>query len=567
MSKNFKLSKDLVLNAEDYANQGNAILGIRDAGKTYTAMKAAEQLLDNGIPIIVFDPVGIWKNLKIGIGKHKGYPIVVAGGEGSDIQLTINNAVEIVRAAMKENISLVLDFYCPELINKSTWIRIVQEVVDLLMYENKSYSMRHIFLEEAAEFIPQRLQPQHSRVYASIERLARMGRNARLGITLINQRAEEVNKAILEICAFSLIHKQVGKNSLKSIQQWLELRQLEEVPAIIKSLPVLKQGECWAIGLTDQPKRIHISERVTFHPNPKKETSTAIKMLQADVSGFVTKMQKLLEKPVPMAKSINKNAAATSSPGIDPQKHQVEIDRAIARAQAEVKRQYDNAIKERDNIIGQVKKGLSKLIDDLQKIAALVGVEMQNITIDIPKIDISGIKTDTVVQKSHTSRPVVKSGNINSGAMRMLKAAAMYHPNPITKFRMAAIARLSHSSGSFSTYISLLKREGFLTGEGNLFTATTSGVEQAGDVDPMPTDPKVLIEMWCDIIGNQGGAARMLRVLGENYPEDISKEDLGKEVEMSHTSGSFSTYISTLKRNGLITVKDGWYKASEELFN
>jgi DNA helicase HerA-like ATPase len=115
---------------------------------------------------------------------------------------------------MKENVSLVIDLYSPELINKSSWIRIVQETVDLLMYENKECGLRHIFIEEAAEFIPQRLQPQHSKVYASLERLARMGRNARLGYTLINQRAEEVNKAILEISAFSLLHKQVGKNSL-----------------------------------------------------------------------------------------------------------------------------------------------------------------------------------------------------------------------------------------------------------------------------------------------------------------------------------------------------------------
>jgi hypothetical protein len=91
-------------------------------------------LLDAGIPILVFDPIGMWKNLKIGTGKHKGYPIVVAGGQGSDIILTPQNAVEIVRAAMKENVSLVIDLYSRELINKSTWIRIVQESVDELMY-------------------------------------------------------------------------------------------------------------------------------------------------------------------------------------------------------------------------------------------------------------------------------------------------------------------------------------------------------------------------------------------------------------------------------------------------
>lgn len=99
MSK-LKLSPSFSIDAIDYANQANAILGIREAGKTYTAMKAAEQLMDAGIPIIVFDPVGVWQNLKIGTGTHKGYPVVVAGGEGADIRLTKENAVEIVTAAM-----------------------------------------------------------------------------------------------------------------------------------------------------------------------------------------------------------------------------------------------------------------------------------------------------------------------------------------------------------------------------------------------------------------------------------------------------------------------------------
>jgi DNA helicase HerA-like ATPase len=194
MNQELHLSKDFTISISDYASQGNAVLGIRDAGKTYTAMKAAESLMDAGVPIIVYDPVGVWKNLKIGAGKNKGYQVVIAGGAGSDIILTTSNAIDIVRAAMKENVNLVIDLYSPELINKSSWISIVQQTVDVLMYENKSYGLRHIFLEEAAEFIPQRLQPQHARVYASIERLARMGRNARLGYTIINQRAEEVKQ-------------------------------------------------------------------------------------------------------------------------------------------------------------------------------------------------------------------------------------------------------------------------------------------------------------------------------------------------------------------------------------
>ncbi len=182
-----KLAKDFSINPLDYASQGNAILGIRDSGKTYTASKIAEELLDANIPCIIYDPVGTWRYLKVGKpdSGFKGYPIVVAGGENGDIPLRPDKAQDIVEAAMHENISLVIDLYSMEL-SKADWRRIVEKSVRLLLYQNKGKSLKHIFIEEASEFIPQRIQPGYGGVYAEIEKLARMGRNASLGFTIIN---------------------------------------------------------------------------------------------------------------------------------------------------------------------------------------------------------------------------------------------------------------------------------------------------------------------------------------------------------------------------------------------
>lgn len=553
-----KLAADFTMPAIDYAGQGNAILGIRDAGKTYTAMKIAEELMDNNIPMIVYDPVGVWKNLKIGTGKHKGYPIVTAGGDESDIRLTMHNAADIVRAAMKENVSLVIDLYSPELINKSTWIKIVQETVDLLMYENKTHGMRHIFIEEAAEFIPQRLQPQHSRVYASIERLARMGRNARLGYTIINQRAEEVNKAILEISSLSLLHKQVGKNSLLSVQKWLDLLQLENTKEIIKSLPGLLQGQCWAIGATKNPQLIQISSRKTFHPDPKKSTEKidAAKK-KVDVTAWVEKLNKLLVKPVKDNKSAD-SVKATED---------VQSKNIITQLQ--------NELREKDKKILQWKKIAVERGVLLTTIKNKI-VDYHNSDYEMAVSGTNGAKIESILPKSETKpakseipQRYITNGSttVTGGAMRMLKAAAMFSPKPITKTRMAALARLSYTSGSFSTYLSTLKREGLITGDGNNFTITGNGLQHAGDVEPLPTDPMILIDLWCDVIGNQGGASRMLRILSKRYPNSLTKQELGEWVEMSHTSGSFSTYLSTLKRNGLIKIESGEVKAADELFN
>lgn len=286
--------QNVQIDALDFASQGNAILGIRDSGKSYTATWLAERLLDAQIPFVAFDPIGVWRYLRVGKNGNPGYPVVVAGDDG-DLPLTADTAANIVRAAMQENIPLVLDLYSMQL-TKAQWKQIVEQSVRLLLYENKRYGVRHIFIEEAAEFIPQRVGHDQGRVYAEIEKLARMGRNASLGYTLINQRAEEVNKAVLELCDCLFLHRQKGRHSLTALDKWLSIADTENVKEVIKSLPTLEQGVAWVwqAGST-LPQKVHIPEKLTAHPDPKnpKVTSGGI---SADVSKFVERMGESLRK-------------------------------------------------------------------------------------------------------------------------------------------------------------------------------------------------------------------------------------------------------------------------------
>lgn len=282
----------------EYASQGNAILGIRDSGKTYTATFMAEQLFEAGIPFIVFDPIGVWRFLRVP-ARHqggKGYPVVVAGGQEGDLPLTVAGAPEIVRAAMHNGVSLVIDLFDMKL-SKADWRRIVMASVRVLLHENQKHGLRHVFLEEAAEFIPQKVLD--GAVYAELEKLARMGGNSRLGYTLINQRSQEVSKAILELCENMFLHRQRGKNALDNLDKWLQIAGAEEQKAIIKSLPSLPQGECWAWLGGDKPTPptlVKVPRKNSLHPDRRvMRGDTAVKPKNAvDVGQFVQGMRATL---------------------------------------------------------------------------------------------------------------------------------------------------------------------------------------------------------------------------------------------------------------------------------
>lgn len=290
-----KISSKITIDPVDYSSQGNAILGIIKSGKSYTATFLAEQLMEAGIPIVAFDPIGIWRHLKTGTNGHKGYPVVVAGGMNGDLPLTPESAPDIMRAAMREKVSLVLDLYSMEL-SKADWKRIVESCIRILLYENTQYGLRHIFIEEAAEFVPQKIAPDGGRVYAEIEKLARMGGNASLGYTLINQRPQEINKAVLELCSYLFLHKQKGRHSIDALSKWLDVTDTDNADEIISSLPGLSQGECW-VWLDGNPVHVNkIPAKKTFHPDRKKPMLAPSTGITADVSLFVQNMKAHLEE-------------------------------------------------------------------------------------------------------------------------------------------------------------------------------------------------------------------------------------------------------------------------------
>ena len=72
----------------DAATQTFAFIARKGAGKTYTAGKMVELLLEAGVQVVVLDTVGNWYGLRLGAdGKSKGFDIPVLGGLRGDIPL------------------------------------------------------------------------------------------------------------------------------------------------------------------------------------------------------------------------------------------------------------------------------------------------------------------------------------------------------------------------------------------------------------------------------------------------------------------------------------------------
>lgn len=462
----------LTFDAASYASEASAVLGIRGAGKTYTATLIAERLAECGVPFVAFDPIGVWRYLRTpGEGRRgRGLPVVVAGGEASDLALTPESAPAIVEAAMREGVSLVIDLFHIDLA-KADWRRIVLACVKLLIHRNKPHGLRHVFLEEAAEFAPQIVTGEHAKVYSAIEQLVRMGGNSGLGLTLVNQRAEQVNKAVLELCDNLFLHRQKGRNSITALSKWLDAGGLSKAEAkeITATLTTLAPGEAWGWPAgAERPTRIKIPQKRSHHPDRKAGRADAAAKARApiDVSGFVEHLKAAL--PEIEAENAAKDPARLQAE-IAALKKQLVTAKAgdlagktlgdLARIEDEAERRgfmrgcSETKIREMDALRRIKASALSLSRCRVDEIADSIGGHCSSIDREIEKLQDEPIPSPPTIRKSlplpaakpiaaHTSQP----GNAGTQTAVNGAAPALSSPQQKVLTALAWWSRMGHDA-------------------------------------------------------------------------------------------------------------------------
>ena len=325
LSSKFALPKDAVL-------WSFAIVAIRGAGKSYDAAKMAEEMLKLGIPIVVFDPMGIWWGLRVGVSpasdhvavENPGMPVLIFGGRHQDLPIPTTTSKtkheiideprlrQTVNAILKAGLSVVLD--TSELsITQQT--RAVGIFGDELFRKNADYGTRHVFIEEADVYCPQKPRGETEMSHTAIDNLVRRGGNYNLGVTMITQRAAVLDKDVLSQANCLIAMRLMWQPDKKTVQSWVQsqVKNEREVKKLAKwydSLKDLKNGEAWIYSPEhDIFERVQFGERETLHASREfflKETWEQKNITLRDVREFVAKFIQTGDKtPRPSVSSGN----------------------------------------------------------------------------------------------------------------------------------------------------------------------------------------------------------------------------------------------------------------------
>ena len=268
-------------------SQKCSIVGISGSGKSYLAMRMAEEWLLAGENLGVLDPVGIWWGLRCGSDgtAEGGMPISVFGGLRGDRKLP--EPWEAARFWALESNPAIFDLSTVTIENMHWWVaRFLQKLGELGPWLRRP---AHLSIEEAPMLAPQRgsLSRHQRDCRAAIAQYARVYRNFGLGMTLITQRMASVDKDILNLCGTLFAMRMAAELDRAPIRDWCatNLGGLD-IDETMRQLSVMSPGHGmlwapgWGVGAM-RACRFSTAPRTTFHPDPRDPSRTRSAVLCA----------------------------------------------------------------------------------------------------------------------------------------------------------------------------------------------------------------------------------------------------------------------------------------------
>jgi hypothetical protein len=441
-----------------------ALLAKRGAGKTYAGAVMAEEFYKSNIPFVVFDPIDVWWGLKFKkTGEdeegnpilEKGLPVVVFGIEHADIKIDREMGRKIAQAVVKYNISAVIStFGMPKVAQR----HLIAEFSDELL--NINNTPRHIFIEEAHEYVPQKVMGGLGVCFNNVSNLVVMGRNRGIGVTLLNQRAATLNKDVLTQIDNLIALRSVGPQDRKSLKEWVEahLPCQGDFEKFINDLPALPTGTAWIwspefLGIFE---KIKIRERETYHPDREKIGTNFVmpNFEQTDIQEFINEFSmELEENPVEKLSHIpqmQKKGSARSPEGLSVRAGFEEEKKKWEMDLIKIKNDYETKLMQKDIEL----RRQTDLLNQLRKLLGVTELTLQS---------------KPMLATSQVELWLSKLGN--GMPSNILKFLTNKSGLKFTRSQIALATGYSANGGSFSNALSLLRKNLLIKQEGDLIFA------------------------------------------------------------------------------------------------
>lgn len=578
--KTLKLADDLLLPINGIT-QKFAFLGRTGSGKTYGASKLAEEMLYNGAQIIVIDPMGVWYGLRLDADgkKPSGLDIPVFGGLHGDLPLTPESGALVADILVDRRISAILDV--SQMIDAEI-NRFSTAFGDRFFQRMKAKpNAVHLFLEECQEFLPQNTMKGEERKLHVFQRIAKQGRNFGIGVSLLSQRPQEINKKALNMTEVMFAFQMTGPHERKAIESWIADKG--EDLDIVNQLPKFKVGKphVWSPQWLGISKQISILKKKTYDASATPEFGSheaARELTPVDVATIKEAMQETIKQAeaddpsalkreiTRLKKELNTVQAAKPAPEVVEREVKVITDEQM-KALSEYLTDVHGIAEELsgwkvdivallDGKIESLQKtvnGLSAAITEAKKPAKPPAVNVPARVVNKPTV--------RPVNKPVTAQSVE---GITNPMQRILDAIAWLESignETPTQVAVAFLAGYTYGGGAFNNPRGALRSIGLVEYAGENIRLTDEGRKYANFPD-VPLTAEELQRHVMSVL--PGPHQKILRVLLEKHGEPITKDECASLAGYA-PGGAFNNPLGRLRSMGLVSYPQPGYVVAESL--
>lgn len=569
----------------DYAStQTYALLAKRDGGKTYTTLLFEEQLCDAGLFFVTLDPVGKHWALRAGQdgSPHGGKPDVwVLGGLHGDVPLEPASGALIADVVVDHPGQYVLDV--------STFDTDADQDRFALAFAQRLFRRKAkdpgfpitLILEEAEAFIPERYTSGQQKMLGAFGRIMRQGRNHGLGMWMVAQRAQALNKGVLSQAEVLIVKQMAHPRDLDAVEAWVKANGTpEERKEMMESVASLEQDEAyvWSPSWLRVFRRTRVPARTTFDSSASVkggQSARSVELVPLDVEELGKSIAQTAERvkaedPKELKKRVAELERQVREAPAEFQVERVEVEIEVPTVPEDVIK----AALEFDSVEGEVGAVVNQLESLSRRARSLISA-VQGVP-DAPRRKVpTPPERKTPSPRAAPPRPVPRSpspessnGSLPPARQRILDALAKLEVISVTqpsKLQVALFAGASPKSSAFHNNVSGMRSSGLIDYPmKGLVSLTTEGRGLAA-WDPTPSTSEDIHRYVRSLVSP--ARWRILEQLIDVYPDELEKNDLAERAGASSASSAFHNNVSGLRSLGLLDYPmPGWTVATPVLF-
>jgi hypothetical protein len=554
-----------------------AVLGKTGSGKSNAAKTLAERLIYNDQRVCVIDPTGTWWGLRLEkSGKRQSaLKPVIFGGEHADMPIMPAHGQTIGEAIGSSDGSSIIDMRQMSTKGRTEFFI---GFAERLMATNRGPLW--LFIDEAHLFAPKGRvnSPLAGEMLSVANNLVSLGRGLGLRIVMITQRTAKLHNDSLSQIETLIVLRMVHPLDKEAVRLWIkdsaDPATGDKVIAALQSLPV-GDAYVWSpeIGYLE---RDHFPLASTFDSGSGRLTS-GTDLVALDTSAIAAKLEQIkadvfANDPARLKAEIARLkrdlAAKPETASAEQLKEAGEKGYSAGYKEGRADGQHDAWVEGESAIraeLGRLQQDAESVVRDATAVyRSLKSLDqaLAKIAKDAPaaRTPVNGPQSAASAPRSPPPAPrpaplarpaAPESGGISLGAERKpLGLLVSCYPAGYSEAQWATLAGYKRTGGTWGAYKSRLRSAGLVEERGKLWYATEDGLEAGGgEAVDLPTTPEGLIDMWKSRIS---GVGPMLDVLAAAYPASLMREEIAHRLGMAASGGTFGTYLSRLRSNGLV---------------